>query len=75
MAMKKTTVYLTELQKQALQRAARIAGVSQAELIREGVDIVTRRHQVSEPILPLFASGMPDLAERVDDAMRGFGGT
>ena len=71
--MEKTTVYLTDGQKRALERSARIAGVSEAELIREGVDLVTSRHQVGELILPLFSSGIPDLAERVDQALDGFG--
>ena len=30
---------------------------------------VTSRHQVAEPTLPLFQSGLPDLAERVDEAL------
>ena len=71
--MEKTTVYLTGRQKRALERSARITGVSEAELIREGVDHVTSRHQVGELILPLFESGQPDLAEDVDTALEGFG--
>jgi hypothetical protein len=71
--MERTTVYLTEAQKRALERAARLSGRSEAELIREGVEVVTGRHQVAEPILPLFESGQPDLAERVDEALDGFG--
>ena len=71
--MERTTVYLTEAQKRDLERAARISGRSEAELIREGVDVVTARHQVAEPTLPLFESGLPDLAERVDEALEGFG--
>lgn len=71
--MEKTTVYLTEAQKRALARAAKIAGRSEAELIREGVDAVTARHQVAEPVLPLFESGLPELAEHVDDELAGFG--
>lgn len=71
--MERTTVYLTETQKRDLERAARISGRSEAELIREGVDVVTRRHQVAEPILPLFESGLPHLAEHVDAALEGFG--
>ena len=73
--MEKTTVYLTERQKRDLERSARIAGVSEAELIRQGVDLVTSRHQVSEPTLPLFSSGNPDLADNVDGALEGFGET
>ena len=71
--MEKTTVYLTERQKRALERAATAVGRSEADLIREGVDVVTARHQAAEPVLPLFESGQPDLAEHVDDALAGFG--
>lgn len=71
--MEKTTVYLTEPQKRALERAARAAGRSEADLIREGVDLVTARSRSAELVLPLFSSDQPDLAERVDDALTGFG--
>jgi hypothetical protein len=71
--MKRSTVYLTEAQKRALERAARLSGQSVAKLIREGVDVVIGRYQVAEPILPLFESWQPDLAERVDEALKGFG--
>jgi hypothetical protein len=70
--MEKTTVYLTSSQKQALARAARIAGRSEADLIREGIDTVTR-HQAAEPIVPLFESGLPDLATRAETYLEGFG--
>jgi hypothetical protein len=71
--MEKTTVYLSTDQKHALARAARIEGKSEAELIREGIEAVTNRHRVAEPTLPLFASGQPDLASRVDELLDGFG--
>jgi predicted transcriptional regulator len=71
--MEKTTVYLTDAQKRALSHAARLSGRSEAELIREGIDTVTAKHAASEPTLPLFDSGQPDLAERVDELLRGFG--
>jgi ribbon-helix-helix CopG family protein len=71
--MEKTTVYLTEAQKRSLERAARASGRSEAELIREGVEVVTARHGVAEPTLPLFESSRPDLAEHVDDELVGFG--
>jgi hypothetical protein len=71
--MEKTTVYLTPSQKRALSLAARASGRSEAELIREGVDVVTSKRQVPEPTLPLFASNQPDLAERVDENLIGFG--
>lgn len=71
--MEKTTVYLTSSQKGALERAAKALGRSEAELIREGVDSITRSHRIAEPTLPLFESGQPHLAERVDDELAGFG--
>ena len=71
--MEKTTVYLTDAQKRALERMAKAAGRTQAQLIREGVELVTARHRTSELKLPLFASGQPDLAERVDELLDGFG--
>ncbi len=69
--MEKTTVYLTSEQKRALEQAARATGRSEAELIRDGIERVTRG--MAEPRLPLFASDQPDLAEHVDEALRGFG--
>ena len=71
--MEKTIVYLTDSQKRALERAAMAVGRSEAELIREGVELVTARYLAANLVLPLFSSGQPDLAERVDDALRGFG--
>ncbi len=41
--MRKTTVYLTEIEAEALRRTAAATGRSQAELIREGVRLVTEQ--------------------------------
>jgi len=71
--MNKTTVYLSHELKQALERVARAQGRSEAELIRQGVRMVTECAQAPAPTLPLFASGQPDLARRVDEALAGFG--
>jgi hypothetical protein len=71
--MRKTTVYLSERLKSELARAAVEAGRSEADLIREGIELVTGRVGGAEPRLPLFASGRPDLAERVDEHLVGFG--
>jgi len=71
--MEKTTVYLSTAQKLALGRAARAEGRSEADLIREGIDTITARHRVSQPTLPLFDSGKPDLAARADEYLDGFG--
>ncbi len=71
--MEKTTVYLTGTQKRELARVARVTGRSEADLIREGIETVTSRHRIAEPVLPLFESGLPDLADQVDEALSGFG--
>lgn len=71
--MEKTTVYLTDELRRALRRAAKSSGRSEAELIREGIGLVTGAHRIAEPRLPLFDSGQPDLAERVDELLPGFG--
>jgi hypothetical protein len=72
--MEKTTVYLPTDLKRRLERTARAQGRSEADLIREGVAIVTRQAWSPAPTLPpLFSSDQPDLAERVDEALEGFG--
>jgi hypothetical protein len=71
--MEKTTVYLPDELKRALRRTAQASGRSEAELIREGVGLVVGTHRVAEPRLPLFESGHPDLAERADELLAGFG--
>lgn len=71
--MEKTTVYLPDELKAALRRQARSTGRSEAELIREGIGLVTGTHRIAEPRLPLFTSGKPDLAERMDGLLDGFG--
>jgi hypothetical protein len=71
--MEKTTVYLPDDLKRALRRAARATGRSEADLIREGIGMVTGTHRIAEPRIPLFESGKGDLAERVDELLTGFG--
>jgi hypothetical protein len=71
--MEKTTVYLPDELKRALRSAARATGRSEADLIREGIGTVVGTHRIAQPRLPLFESGQPDLAERVDEHLAGFG--
>lgn len=71
--MEKTTVYLPDELKRALRRAARASGRSEADLIREGIGTVVGTHRIAEPRMPLFDSGQPDLADRVDEHLVGFG--
>ncbi|HEX9635673.1 MAG TPA: CopG family transcriptional regulator [Candidatus Limnocylindria bacterium] len=71
--MEKTTVYLTDELKRALRRASRATGRSEADLIREGIGLAVGTHRIAEARLPLFESGQPDLAERTDELLAGFG--
>lgn len=72
--MKKTTVYLPDDLKAALERAAMAQGKSEAELIREAVRKLTEGAEAPKPRLPLFSGGDPTLAERVDEELKkGFG--
>lgn len=70
--MRKTTVYLPGDLKGQLAKAAAAKGRSEADLIREGIRLVTETGGV-EPRLPLFSSGQADLAEQVDKLLAGFG--
>jgi Arc/MetJ-type ribon-helix-helix transcriptional regulator len=71
--MERTTVYLTSAMRVALRETARRRRVSEAELIREGVALVTAEEPQPRPRLPLFRIGDPTLAERVDRLLDGFG--
>jgi Arc/MetJ-type ribon-helix-helix transcriptional regulator len=71
--MQKTTIYLPDDLKRALERAAASRGRSEAELIREAVRSLTGSAKAPRPRLPLFRSGRPRLAEGVDEALKGFG--
>jgi Arc/MetJ-type ribon-helix-helix transcriptional regulator len=71
--MKRTTVYLPEDLKEDLERAARLTGVSEAELIREGVRHAVATRSNRRPRIPLFRSTDPTLAERVDELLAGLG--
>ena len=70
--VKRTTIYLPDELKSALARAAREDHRTEADLIREGVDLLLRSRE-PEPRLPLFASGHPDLAEKAEELLAGFG--
>ncbi len=71
--MEKTTVYLPHALKRALERTAQARRVSEAELVREGIALVTQAAVPAAPRLPLFESGDSTLADRVDEALAGFG--
>jgi len=71
--MQKTTIYLPEHLKAQLARLASSKGVSEAQLIRDALSKMVESEATSRPRIPLFASDDPTLAERVDEALTGFG--
>jgi Ribbon-helix-helix protein, copG family len=72
--MKRTTIYLPDELKAALERTAATTGQSEAEVVRSALASATAEHAYPPPRLPLFKSGDPTLAERVDKELaEGFG--
>ncbi len=58
--MRKTNVYVPDQMKGCLERVAADSGRSEADLIREGIELVSGRVREAKPRLPLFESGEPD---------------
>jgi hypothetical protein len=71
--MQKTTIYLPDDLKLALEQTATMQGCSEADLIRQALRRVVQRRRAPRPRVPLFSSGKRGLAERVDKALAGFG--
>lgn len=72
--MRRTTIYLPDDLKQALERTAAAEGRSEAEVVRSALAIATTDHTYPAPRVPLFSSDRSTLAERVDEALAdGFG--
>lgn len=71
--MEKTTVYVPAELKRALGRLASARGTSEAALIREASRNIVAGAPAPRPRLPLIESGKPMLAERLDEALEGFG--
>ncbi len=73
--MVKTTVYLPEELKAAVERAAAAEGRSEAELIREAIRRAVADRAGQRPRIPLVAEplGDPTAAGRVDELLAGFG--
>jgi len=67
----KTSVYLSRAQADQLKAAARLSGESEAELIREGIDLVLLRSPLPPRTreMPSFSSGDPTFARRADDRL------
>jgi hypothetical protein len=71
--MQKTTVHIPPDLKRLLGQIAAARGISEAELIREARRTVAETATPPRPRVRLFKSGKPRLAERVDEALAGFG--
>jgi Ribbon-helix-helix protein, copG family len=72
--VKRTTIYLPAELKAALERTAVAHGTTEAEVVRVALAAATAEHAYPPPRLPLFTSGDPTLAERVDEELAaGFG--
>ena len=72
--MRRTTIYIPDDLKEALERAAAAEGRSEAEVVRSALATATAEHTYPPPCLPLFSSADPTLAERVDEELaNGFG--
>lgn len=74
--VKRTTIYLTDAQKEQLERLSARTTRTEADLIREGVDQVLEAHRPRrrKPGV-LFALSDPVLDDpnRMDEALEGFG--
>jgi hypothetical protein len=71
--MVKTTVYLPDDLKRRIRDTASLEGCSEAQVIRTALQVYTAP-RIEQPLrLPLFTSDQPDLAERVDEHLAGFG--
>lgn len=73
--MRKTTLYLPDELKAALERVAFALGQSEADLIREALREKIAAVTSVVPTVPLSASGLgdPTIAERADELLAGFG--
>lgn len=74
--VKRTTIYLTDLQKEQLKRLAARTTRTEADLIREGVDQVLVAHlprQRKPGVLFALSDPVLDDPTRVDEALEGFG--
>jgi hypothetical protein len=72
--MRRTTIYLPDQLKAALERTAAARGTTEAEVVRSALEAATAPHVYPAPRLPLFESGEQTLAERTDEELAaGFG--
>ncbi len=74
--VKRTTIYLPDDMKAAIERTAIAEGRSEAEIIRMAIAAALVSRKRPEPRIPLVEEGLgdPTIAERVDELLaEGFG--
>lgn len=72
--VKRTTIYLPDEMKAAIEREAARRGVTEAEMIRGAVSEHLASKRGRRLNLPLFPEGFgEDIAGRVDELLEGFG--
>jgi hypothetical protein len=73
--MRKTSVYLPDDLKVALEHMASDEGRSEAEIIRSAIQRAVEERVRPRPTVPLFPEGFedPTFAERTDELLEGFG--
>lgn len=69
--MHKTTIYLPDDLKLALERTAAAQGKSEAEIVRGAIAAATGEPRYPKVRIPLFDSDDATLADRVDDVLAG----
>lgn len=72
---KKTTIYLPDELKHDIERVAQHERRPEADVIREALQTAMDDRQYPEPRIPLvpYGLGAPDIAERAEELLDGFG--
>jgi Arc/MetJ-type ribon-helix-helix transcriptional regulator len=73
--MRTITIELPDELERQVETAAKLDQKSEAEIVRDAVEEAMRKRARPKPRIPLFRSGLlpPDLAENVDEYLKGFG--
>lgn len=72
---KKTTIYLPDELKHDIERVAQHERRREADVIREALQTAMDDRRYPEPRIPLgpYTLGAPDIAERAEELLEGFG--